>query len=337
MATTRREMLVAAAGGLLTAGLGGMLVNAPRASGETEITPVISKGRTKIVILGSQGGQQISQLTGAGVRCGTSVLIDVDGVLTILDCGCGSTHRIAEAGYDLNQVRNIIITHYHQDHVAELGSMASFAWSTGRNGLDKKRRLDVYGPTGTKRYEKGFKQSVWLSINDQQTKLGQRPYFNKFAFWHEFKPPLHTKKIFSSGKWDIRATRVKHGGMPAVGYRIRTPDVDMVFSGDRGRKGDNFASFAKGADVLFHEIIAEGLVVSNLTAQGQAKSFISHLVNDHCNPETVGRVATKAGVGTLVLYHLIPGNPGLVDAFWKGQVAPYYDGEVIVARDLMVV
>lgn len=334
---TRREILGAAAGGLAAAGMAGLAGSTAKALGETAATPLISKGRTKIVILGSQGGQLISQLSGSNVRCGTSVLIDVDGVLTILDCGCGSIHRIAEAGYDLDAVRNIIITHYHQDHVADLGSMAAFAWTSGRTNTGGKRRLDVYGPTGTKAYEKGFRQSLRLSNRDQVRNLGTRPYFDRFAHWHEFHPPHKVRKVFVSDRWDIRCIRVKHGGMPSVGYRIRTPDVDVVFSGDRGKGGDRFGAFARGADVLFHEVLAEDLVVKTLRDQGQERKFIRHMIDDHCNPETVGRLASAAGVGTLVLYHLIPGNPGLPDSFWANQVSPYYDGEIVVARDLMIV
>lgn len=56
--------------------------------------------------------------------------------------------------------------------------------------------------------------------------------------------------------------RVEHGSIPAVGYRIETPDLDLAFSGDRGAKGDAFLAFAKGADVLFHEVIHRSLVVT---------------------------------------------------------------------------
>ncbi len=330
---TRRHALTGAAGGVAAIALGRTADAAPAATAK----PIVSRGRTKIVVLGSQGGQQITRLTGSNLRCGTSVLIDVDGVLTVLDCGCGSAHRIAEAGYDMNAVRRIIITHCHFDHVADLGSIAGFAWSSGRNGADPNRHLSVYGPTGVKDYERGLKRAVRRSIADQEGPLAQRPRFDRFARWHEMEPPRRAKRVVEHSRIDVRAIRVKHGGIPAVGYRIRTPDVDIAFSGDRGANGDSFPSLVKGVEVLFHEIIDRDLVIGALKTQGAAPSFLSHLINDHCDPETVGRVATNAGAGTLVLYHLIPGNPAITDAAWTALVTPYFAGQIIVARDLMTV
>jgi ribonuclease BN (tRNA processing enzyme) len=149
------------------------------------------------------------------------VLIDVDGVLTIVDCGCGSAHRITEAGYDLNAVRNVVITHFHADHVADLGPIATLAWSSGRNGADADRRLDVYGPTGTRAYRRGITTALGMSIRDQEGPLGQRLAFERYAQWHEFEPPRHVRKVFDDGRVDVRRLRVNHGGC-----RRGLPDPD---------------------------------------------------------------------------------------------------------------
>jgi len=335
--TTRRGVLGTAAGGLAAAGLGQLAGKLPQADAALIGEPQVSKGKTKVVVLGSQGGQQMNQVTGANVRCGTSILIDVGGELTVLDCGCGSAHSLNEAGYDMNKVRRIVITHFHMDHVSDLSSFASFAWSSGRNGLDPDRRLDIYGPKGTKLYESGMKKALSISIADQEGPLGQVPTFGEYARWHQIDPRPKHRTVFSDDTISATAVRVNHGTVPAVGYRIRTADLDMVFSGDRGAKGDGFIKFATGADVLFHEILNRDIVIPVLEAQGQSKTFIEHLVNDHSDPKAVGHVATKAGVPNLVLYHLIPGSPAVADPVWKASILPYYRGNVIVARDQLVV
>jgi ribonuclease BN (tRNA processing enzyme) len=343
---TRREVLGGALAGAATIGLTVGLTGVAHASAASteraamtrrRATAVVSRGATKIVVLGSQGGQQITQLTGANVRCGPSVLIDVNGELTVIDCGCGSVHRLAEAGYDANQVRNVLLTHCHVDHVAELGSLASFVWSSGRNGVDRKRRLDIYGPTGITDYEVGMKRSLRRSIADQEGPLGQQPTFDRFAFWHEFTPPRKARSVLATHNLEVRAVRVQHGAMPAVGYRVKTPDLDIAFSGDRGVRGDGFTAFATGADVLFHEVIDRSLVVSTLQKQKTAPTFIDHLVDDHTDAAAVGRIATETGVPTVVLYHLIPGNPAITDEAWTALVRPTFTGQIIVARDLLVV
>jgi ribonuclease BN (tRNA processing enzyme) len=333
---TRRGALLSAA--TTTAGLtAAQLPGVARAAAAPAPVPVVSRGATKVVVLGSLGGQQLTQEVGAPLRCGTSVLIDVGGEVTVLDCGCGSVHRVVEAGYDLSRVRRVLVTHCHFDHVAELGSLAAFAWTSGRNGADANRRIDVYGPTGIGDFAKHFAPSVRRSIADQEGPLGQTPAFARFAHWHEFAPPRRALPVFGADRVEVRAIRVHHGSIPAVGYRVRTPDVDIAFSGDRGASGDGFPAFAKGADVLFHEVIQKEVALAHFKGQKVSKTFIQHLVYDHCDGPTVGRVATEAGVGTLVLYHLTPGTPLLSDDAWRAYVAPTYDGRIVVSKDLMVV
>jgi ribonuclease BN (tRNA processing enzyme) len=335
---TRRRALQGAAA---AAAAGMVLPRTPAAKAQdpTTVTPVVSRGKTKVVMLGSLGGQQMTPLVGANVRCGTSVLIDVDGEVTVLDCGCGSVHRVVEAGYELSQVRRILITHCHFDHISDLTSMAYFAWTAGRNsGRGSRRRIDVHGPTGIGDIRRHFHRSMRTTIADQQGPLGQTPRFSKFAHWHEFAPPKKAKGVYETDRVEVRAIRVKHGSMPSVGYRVKTPDVDLAFSGDRGDKGDRFAEFAKGADVLFSEIIHEQLVLAQLNSQKPkpAKSFVEHLIYDHTTPGAVGRLATDAGVPVLVLYHLVPGTPGISDDHWRSIVSPTYDGQIIVSKDLML-
>lgn len=142
--------------------------------------------------------------------------------------------------------------------------------------------------------------------------------------------------MFSDDLFDVRAARVYHGSVPAAGFRIRTPDVDVVLSGDRGATWqESFVAFAKGTDLLVHEIIDIDLVKKLL--KDADSEFIEHLANDHSDGETVGTAATGAGVPTLLLYHLVPGNQAITDKHWKDLVSPYFSGEIIVASDLLVV
>lgn len=335
-ALTRRRLLGTTTAGATGFALSGLLGRAPRVSAQ-QTAPVVSRGNTKIVVLGSQGGQQITKLTGANVRCGTSVLIDVGGEVTIVDCGVGSLHRLVQAGYDASSVRNVLVTHHHQDHNADLGNFAGFAWSSGRNEGDPNRRLDIYGPEGTTNYAEGYQLELKSSISDQENALGQDLPFAEFARWHEFDASYDsTTDAFSDGSLRVSATRVHHGSITSVAYRIRTADVDIVLSGDRGTEGqDEFIAFAKGADLLFHEIIDRKLIERFLRDADPA--YVNHLLNDHSDPATVGGAATGAGVPVLVLYHLVPGNPAITDRRWKSMVSPYYGGQIIVAKDLLVV
>ena len=167
--------------------------------------------------------------------------------------------------------------------------------------------------------------------------MGLRPSFNRFARWHELSLPRRPRTLSSGERFRVSCARVEHGDIPALAYRVRTPDVDIVFSGDRGPRGDSFASFARGADLLFHEVLHRELVEGALRGQNADPRFIRALVDNHCDPKQVGELASRARVGTLVLYHLIPGSPLVSDDAWVAEVRPYFSGRIVVARDLQLI
>lgn len=108
----------------------------------------------------------------------------------------------------------------------------------------------------------------------------------------------------------VSATLVQHGAMfPAFAYRFDTDDGSVVFSGDTS-PSDNLITMAQGADVLVHEVIAaewaESLFPFPRTPQQDA--LLEHPTGAHTTTQQVGQVAKRAGVETLVLNHLVPGN-----------------------------
>jgi len=56
----------------------------------------------------------------------------------------------------------------------------------------------------------------------------------------------------------------------------------------------------------------------------------------HTLPEDVGKIATQAGVKTLVLSHFVPGDDAsITDEQWAEGVRKHFKGQVIVGKDLM--
>lgn len=75
-----------------------------------------------------------------------------------------------------------------------------------------------------------------------------------------------------------------------------------------------------------------------LATEPNAARLKSHLLASHTTAEQVGRIATKAGVKTLVLSHFVPGGyPFIEDHVWLEAVRPYFSGEIIIGRDLLEV
>src|SRR5262249_7294701 len=131
----------------------------------------------------------------------------------------------------------------------------------------------------------------------------------------EGRPPLapliHPHEIRRSGavmKDDlvtVTCAAVPHPLVPlALAYRFDCPDRSIVISGDTARS-DALVALAKGADRLVHE----ALYVP--AAPGEPGSALRrHIMDSHTPVEDAGRIATRAGVGTLVLSHFVPSeNP----------------------------
>ncbi|UUY01749.1 MBL fold metallo-hydrolase [Svornostia abyssi] len=283
-----------------------------------------------MIVLGSLGGQSYTDVSGARLRAGTSVAFVVDGAVYLVDCGLGSLARLLEAGLTPADVRAVLVTHHHADHTADLGALLVHAWSAGR-----RPEVRVHGPAPTASWVRAL-PDVHRVATDRAVAHATRPAFSAFVRAEEFATGGDAAVVLRDDRVEVRALTVDHGGLPSVAYRVRTADRDVVLSGDTGGKTD-LAGFAAGADTLMHEVIDFPLAERVLRAQGAAEEFIGHQRDDHSPPEVCGATATRAGVRTLVLYHLIPGTPGVTDTAWRAKVAPSFAGRVLVARDLLEV
>jgi ribonuclease BN (tRNA processing enzyme) len=132
----------------------------------------------------------------------------------------------------------------------------------------------------------------------------------------------------------VSAALVQHAPVfPAFGYRFDTPTGSVAFSGDTGECA-NVVRLAKDADVLVHEVIDLPSLEARITHLPNFEAVRNHLAMSHSTPEQVGRVATAAGVRTLVLSHLVPGDFELSEAQWEAAVRPHFDGEIVCGVDL---
>lgn len=134
----------------------------------------------------------------------------------------------------------------------------------------------------------------------------------------------------------VTAALVDHGAVkPALAYRFDCPDRSIVISGDT-RPSENLVALARGADVLVHEVMYLPALDRLMAAAPDAKTLREHLLTAHTSTEDIGRIATRAGVKTLVLSHFVPGGlPAIPDQTWIDAVRPNFTGNIVVGRDLM--
>lgn len=308
--SNRREFLIAGAG-LATYAL---LVPKGKASSET---------KTRIILLGTKGGPRVGE---AG-RSNPSTLILINDVPYVVDCGYGTSRRLIEAGIGLDRLRYVFITHHHSDHNLEFGALFYSAWITGRP-----IHVDAYGPIGLRKMAQDFFNYQKFDIDTRIVDEG-RPDPRRLIAVHEFARP---GRIMRNGDVKVTSCRVRHPPITqAYAYRFDASDRSVVISGDTAYAPE-LAEFAKGADVLVHEVMYLPGVEKLVSRLPNAKRLREHLMAAHTLPEDVGRIAAQAGVETLVLSHFVPGDdPSITDDQWSEGVKKYFKGRVIVGKDLM--
>jgi ribonuclease BN (tRNA processing enzyme) len=124
----------------------------------------------------------------------------------------------------------------------------------------------------------------------------------------------------------------------AFSYRFDTPTRSIVFSGDT-RKTQAMIDLARGADVLVCEAQylpgIRGLAQRIAPDPAHVESLYKSISGNALSVEQAGEVAQEAGVKTLVLNHLVPGDDTVPEYIWLEAARQSFVGEVIVGRDLL--
>jgi ribonuclease Z len=145
--------------------------------------------------------------------------------------------------------------------------------------------------------------------------------------------PVEVWRSDDGSVW-VEAVGVHHEPVQgAVAYRITTPAGVVVISGDT-RVCDEVLEFARGADVLVHEACR----VSTM-AQLIAGTPFEQIFDYHADTTALCGLAEAAGVGHLVLTHLIPppADPAAEQTFADDVRQGGYTGKLTVGHDLLTV
>src|ERR1044072_4763684 len=243
---------------------------------------------TRIVLLGTKGGPRVGE---AG-RSNPATLLMINDVPYVIDCGYGVSKQLISASVALNRVRYIFITHHHSDHNLELGPLFYNAWITGLPV-----RIDAYGPTGLVQMMRDFFSYQKFDIDTRIVDEGRADPRTLFTA-HEFdKPGIE----LTNEDEKVTSCLVRHPTITqSYAYRFDARDRSVVISGDTAYAPE-LAEFAKGADVLVHEVMYLPAIEALLRRLPNAKRLREHLMAAHTLPEDVGKIGAQAGVKTMVL------------------------------------
>ena len=290
------------------------------------------------------------------VLCGTSspmphptrakacVAVFAGGKFWVVDTGPGSWNRMALLQIDGRDIGGILYTHYHSDHIGELGEFNLQTWAAGR-----KAPLAVYGPPGVERVVAGFTEAYALDTGYRIAHHGPELLPPDLARMeaHSIPGPATGQGpavVLDQDGLKITAFAVTHSPVsPAYGYRFDYRGRSVVVSGDTV-KDKGLIAVAKGADVLVHEAQAHHIVsIMHEEAEKIGRSRVAKILHDiptyHTSPVEAAEVANEAGVRLLVLYHLTPPPPNapLVErVFVRGVSAVRPNGWVLADDGLLV-
>lgn len=275
----------------------------------------------KLVLLGTGGGPRPTRS-----RFPTSQAVIADGRMVVIDCGNGVTKQLANAGLSARDLTHLLVTHHHVDHSADLGYLPMSSWIEGRTDS-----IQVYGPPPTV----GALDSIltgYAEDIDKRTQSTGRPQFRPMIRAADITEP---GLVFEENGLRVSCAFVDHPPFEiALGYRLDYGERSVVISGDTA-PSENLVRLAQGADVLVHEVVHPAALAQMEAGANNASTITDHMRRNHTMVGDLGAIAQAAGVGTLVLSHMVP-HHGVSHEDWVRPVQETFTGHIVVGEDLMV-
>lgn len=229
----------------------------------------------------------------------THMALVSEGRTVLIDCVNNPVVRLQQAGLDLFQIKDMILTHFHPDHVSGVPTLLMNSWLMGR-----KEPLSIYGLAHTLDRLKNLMDAYdWES------------WPNFFQVDFHYVLPVRLSPVLEDDEYRISASPVHHL-VPTIGLRIEMLNVDRVLAYSCDTEPcEEVIELASGVDLLIHEATGQGI--------------------GHSSAEQAGSIAQQAEVGRLLLIHYP--TRGFDPSPLVDLAKSTFPGRVELARDLMTV
>ncbi|NWG10193.1 ribonuclease Z [Candidatus Bathyarchaeota archaeon] len=267
----------------------------------------------KIIFLGTAGSVPTQK------RSLPSILIQRKGEQVMFDCGEGVQRQMIKAKAGFHRKMKVFVSHMHGDHVLGLpGILQTMSL------LDRREKLDVYGPPGIKGFLEGIRKTVQFVLTfpveiHEVLEAGavcEEPEYAVRTVWtNHVIPSLAYALVEKHRPGRFYPQKAKALGVPegplwsklqhgqkvklSNGRVVKPEDVTgpfrdgrkIVYTGDT-RPFKEFAKFAADADVLIHDATLD----DDLTERAEE--------DGHSTPEQAAKNAKAAKVKQLILTHV---------------------------------
>lgn len=289
----------------------------------------------KITLLGTAGGPppHLDQSQPAG-------LIQIGGKAYLIDAGENVGQQALRAGVPPSRIDMAFITHLHWDHTLGLGYLMASGWMMGR-----KAPMPIWGPPGIAKYVRLEQAALGVGEDIFRPETPVSVPLASLYPVHETAIDRATE-IYHDDTVRVTAAITTHfalndavhdyGRDLAYAYRFDTKAGSVTFTGDTG-PSKAISDLARGSDILVSEICdIDSIRRAMLAAMGpgaKLDSVMAHMEKEHLSAEEVGKLATAAGVKTVVLTHYVMGR-GVTPEQLAAKVRQTFKGEVVAGHDL---
>ena len=260
-------------------------------------------------------------------RAGPATLVQAGGLDLLFDCGRGVLMRLAASGASsVGQLHAQLLTHLHSDHVTDFNDVVTSRWITSM----APNPLRVVGPPNTQRF---VDRTLEMLTDDIGYRLDHHDDLTA-------GPGIETTEVLDG---DVTLPGLDDAGVriivaptdhrpvaPTVGYRIEHDGHAVVIAGDT-RPCDGLTRLVDGADVYVQTVIRDD-IIRQIPMQR-----LQDVCDYHSTVVDAAITAAQAGVGTLVLTHMVPAPPPGGAQEWIDLAAEHFTGTIVAAEDLTVV
>tara|TARA_B100001029_G_scaffold177903_1_gene183434 strand:- start:193 stop:1092 length:900 start_codon:yes stop_codon:yes gene_type:complete len=279
---------------------------------------------TKLIILGSGTPNPDPE------RYGSGYAIVVNESAYIVDFGPGIVRRISAmspswggkfSSMELKNINIAFLTHIHSDHSGALADLILTPWIMGRS-----EPLNLYGPKGLKAMSENIIEAYIDDINYRL--YGSQPA-NKLGYTTNVNEIMKDGTIYKDKNIEVIAFKNNHGDFKnSFGFLFITEDKRILLSGDTAVSG-NLIKYGKNLDILVHEVF------SSETFVNKTKDWQIYHKAHHTSSIDLGKIAKQLNPKKLVLSHIL--FWGATDESLINDVKENFNGETIVAKDLMII
>ncbi len=272
----------------------------------------------------------------------------------LIDIGPEASENLALWRVPVTRIEHVFLTHFHSDHIGELGEFNFMGWAQGR-----RQPLQVHGPEGVEQVVDGFNTVYALDSGYRHAHHDHgKGLMPPVAAVMQSRliglartgeaPQGRSAVVFEQGGVKVTAIEVDHRPVtPAFAYRFDYRGRSVVISGDTTFYPPLVAA-ARGSDVLVSEAEAHHMLetvagVIETGGDGRLAGVLRDTTDYHLTPVQAAQLANEAGVRELVFTHIAPPIPwralpfDFIEVPWLRGVSEVRKSGVHLGHDGMLI